>query len=260
MHKKDLPRVSVIMPFYDEHLTTLVRSIHSLIKRSPPELLEEIIVVNDASSKWHLQEDLKTHIEVYGWQNKVKLLMMDERVGLIWSRLAGARYARGDVLLFVDCHIEAGHNYLPPLIEPIAENYRAVVVPTLDIIDKETYEIRPLREQRTVFDWNFHAQRIPLKSEPTNKTELFDTAVMFGAAFAISVKYFWEVNPDSGLIIYGGDQIELSLKINLCNGKLYESPCSRVAHIYRRFPYAKHQEGIDFKARYKILISKVALQ
>lgn len=237
------------MPFYDEHLTTLLRSIHSLMKRSPPELLEEIIVVNDASSKWHLQEDLMTHIEVYGWQNQVKLLLMDERVGLIWSRLAGARYAKGDVLLFVDCHIEAGHNYLPPLIEPIAYDYRAVVVPTLDIIDKKTYAIKPLREGRNVFDWNFRAQRIAFKPETSNQSELLETAVMFGAAFAISMKYFWELQPDSGLKIYGGDQIEMSLKINLCNGKLYESPCSRVAHIYRKFPYAKHQQGTDFKAR-----------
>lgn len=235
------------MPFYDEHLTTLLRSIHSLISRSPPELLEEIVVVNDASSKEHLQEDLKTHIEVYGW-NKVKLLMMNERVGLIWSRLAGARYAKGDVLLFVDCHIEAGHNFLPPLLEPISNDYRSVVVPTLDVIDRRNYEIKPLYEGRTVFDWSLNPQRMSFKEKLSTETVLFETPVMFGAAFAISAKYFWELKPDSGLNIYGGDQIEMSLKINLCHGKLYESPCSRVAHIYRKFPFAKHQQG-DFRAR-----------
>lgn len=246
---KDLPTVSVIIPFYDEHLTTLLRSVHSVINRSPPELLKEVILVNDASTKSSLYEKLKEHIEVQSWKEKIKVLMMTERSGLIWSRLAGARYASGDVLLFLDCHIEAGYNFLPPLIEPIVDNYRAVVIPTLDIIDKNNYEIRPLGEGRTVFDWNFHAQRIPLHKGMKNQSELFKTPMMYGAAFAISTKHFWHLQPDSGLKIYGADQIEMSLKINLCGGILYETPCSRIAHIYRRFPYVKHQKGIDYKAR-----------
>lgn len=249
-HKKDLPSVSIIIPFYDEHLATLLRSVHSLINRSPPEVLKEIILVNDASSNDLLFLELEAHIEFQRWEKKVKLVEMNERSGLIWSRLAGARSATGDVLLFLDCHIEAGHNYLPPLIEPIVDNYRSVVTPTLDIIDKRTYEIRPLDEGRTVFDWSFHAQRIPLHNRELNRSELFETPMMYGAAFAISTKYFWELQPDSGLKIYGGDQLEMSFKINLCGGTLYEAPCSRMGHIYRRFPYAKHQQGIDYKARY----------
>lgn len=244
-----MPSVSVIIPFYDEHFSTLLRTVHSVIKRSPPELLKEIILVNDASTKDSLYDLLQRHIDDNGWSQKVKLLMMTERSGLIWSRLAGARYATGEILLFLDCHVEVGHNYLPPLINPIAYNYRAVVTPTLDIIDKRTYEVRPLGIGRTVFDWNFHAQRIPLKDNEADQIVLFETPVMYGAAFAISTNYFWELQPDSGLNIYGGDQFEMSFKINLCGGILYETPCSRVAHIYRRFPYAKHQNGTDYKAR-----------
>lgn len=249
LYRKDLPKVSVIIPFYDEHLSTLLRSVHSVINRSPPELLKEVILVNDASSKTFLVDEIEAHIYHQKWGNKVKLLTMTERSGLIWSRLAGARYALGDVLIFLDCHIEAGHNFMPPLVDPIVDNYRYVVVPTIDIIDKMNYEIRPLGEGRTVFDWNFHAQRIPLRSDEHNRSSLFETPIMYGAAFAISMKYFWELQPDSGLKIYGGDQLEMSFKVNLCGGTLYETPCSRIAHIYRRFPYSKHQHGIDYKAR-----------
>jgi polypeptide N-acetylgalactosaminyltransferase len=246
-YKKTLPTVSVIINFFDEHLTTLLRSVHSIANRSPPELLKEIILVNDGSTKEALYEDLKTHLDEQPWGKKVVLFMMQERIGVIWSRLAGARYATGDVLLFMDCHIEAGYNFLPPLIDPIASNYRAVVIPTLDIIDKNTYEIKPLGEGRTVFDWNFHAQRIPLPNH--THSNLFKTPMMYGATFAISAKYYWELQPDSGLVIYGGDQLELSFKVNLCGGLMYETPCSRVGHIYRRFPYLKHQNEIDYKAR-----------
>lgn len=221
------------------------------MNRAPLELVKEVILINDASTKASLYEELEAHIEMQSWDGRVKLFTMDQRSGLIWSRLAGARYATGDVLLFLDCHIEAGHNFLPPLLEPIIEDYRAVAIPTLDIIDKKTYEIRPLGEGRTVFDWNFHAQRIPLhhSHNQLNRSDLFKTPIMYGAAFAISTKYFWELQPDSGLNIYGGDQFEMSFKINLCGGTLYETPCSRIAHIYRRFPYVKHLNGTDYKAR-----------
>lgn len=249
LFRKELPTVSVIIPFYDEHLSTLLRSVHSVMNRSPPELLQEIILVNDASTKTYLPDEIEAHIHLQRWEKKVKLLTMTERSGLIWSRLAGARYATGDVLIFLDCHIEAGHNFIPPLLDPIASNYRAVVIPTIDIIDKMNYEIRPLGEGRTVFDWNFHAQRIPLNPNVPDRTTLFETPIMYGAAFAISTRYFWELQPDSGLKIYGGDQLEMSFKVNLCGGVLFETPCSRIAHIYRRFPYSKHQHGIDYKAR-----------
>lgn len=250
-YRRELPTVSIIIPFFDEHLTTLLRTIHSVINRTPPELLKEIVLVNDASTREMLYESLEAHVEAQSWKHKVKLFMMNERSGLIWSRLAGARFATGDVLVFMDCHIEAGYNYLPPLLEPIADDYRAVVIPTLDIIDKRTYEIRPLGEGRTVFDWNFHPQRIPLRNkDEAAQGRIFKTPIMYGAAFAISAKFFWELNPDSGLKIYGGDQFEMSFKVNLCGGTLYEHPCSRVAHIYRRFPYFKHQQnGADYKAR-----------
>lgn len=259
LYKKDLPTVSVIIPFYDEHLSTLLRSIHSVVNRSPPELLKEIVLVNDASTKTSLYEELQKSLESQSWSHKLKIFSMKKRSGLIWSRLAGARYATGDVLLFLDCHIEAGHNFLPPLLDPIVFNYRVVVTPTLDIIDKNSYEIRPLGVGRTVFDWNFHAQRIPLPGNNSKESELFETPILYGAAFAISAKFFWELQPDSGLKIYGGDQLEMSFKINLCGGKLFESPCSRIAHIYRRFPYAKHQNGVDYKARNNKRVAEIWL-
>lgn len=172
------------------------------MNRTPSELLREVILINDASSKNYLEDDLQAFIDNQPWYDKVKIFSMTERSGLLWSRLAGARAASGDVLLFTDCHVEVGYNYLPPLLDPIAENYRAVVIPTLDIIDKITYEVKPLGEGRTVFDWTLHAQRIP--GHKNDNSTLYQTPIMYGAAFAISAKYFWELKPDSGLLIYGG--------------------------------------------------------
>jgi polypeptide N-acetylgalactosaminyltransferase len=248
-YRKYLPKVSVIIPFFDEHVTTILRTVTTVLKRTPPKLLKEIILVNDGSTKGSLHQDLMDYIKHMRWHQKVTILDMDVRAGVIWSRLAGARYASGDVLLFLDCHTEVGYNYLPPLIDPISYNYRAVVTPTLDIIDRNTFEIHELGDGRTIFDWNLHPQRVPLTKNEQESSKPYKTPIMYGAAFAMSAKFFWELKPDAGMIIYGGDQFEMSFKVNLCGGVLLESPCSRVAYIYRRFAYDKHNFDIDYKAR-----------
>ncbi len=55
-YSASLPTVSVIIPFIDEHLATLKRTFHSVLNRSPKEVLKEIILVDDASTKGELSK------------------------------------------------------------------------------------------------------------------------------------------------------------------------------------------------------------
>lgn len=143
---KDLPKVSVIIPFHNEVLSTLTRTIHSIFNRSPPELLKEVILVNDHSDKEHCYGPLEDYIKEHFDSNKIKILVMSRRFGLMAARLAGARSATGDVLLFQDCHTEANVNFLPPLIEPIALDYRTVTCPLIDVISAQDYNYRGLNK------------------------------------------------------------------------------------------------------------------
>jgi len=49
-HMERLPDVSVIITFYNEATRTLLRTIHSIIDKSPPRMLREIILIDDGST------------------------------------------------------------------------------------------------------------------------------------------------------------------------------------------------------------------
>lgn len=54
LYPDNLPRTSVVIVFHNEAWTTLLRTVHSVIDRSPRTLLEEIVLVDDASERGKL--------------------------------------------------------------------------------------------------------------------------------------------------------------------------------------------------------------
>ena len=50
-YPKKLPTASVVIVFFNEGWSTLMRTVHSVINTSPPELLADIILVDDYSTK-----------------------------------------------------------------------------------------------------------------------------------------------------------------------------------------------------------------
>lgn len=135
IYDKDLPRASVIIVFTDEYPSVLLRTVHSVINRTPDNLLREVVLVDDFSQHENLGFPLIEHLRRFG--KKVRLLRAHTRLGLIRAKLSGAKYARGDVVVFLDSHCEANEGWLEPLLQRIKKQRSAVVCPVIDIISVE---------------------------------------------------------------------------------------------------------------------------
>ena len=152
----NLPTASVILVFHNEGWSTLFRTVNSVINRSPPQFLHEVVLVDDKSELEHLHEQLEEELKKI-YYSKVKLVRNGEREGLIRSRNNGALAATGDVVVFLDAHCEVGYNWLPPLLAPIHEDRTSLTVPVIDGIDWNDFSINPVyakgSHSRGLFEW-----------------------------------------------------------------------------------------------------------
>ncbi|CAF3687882.1 unnamed protein product [Rotaria sordida] len=255
---------SIVMCFHNEAWSVLLRSIHSIINRSPSHLLKEIILVDDFSDMDHLKKPLDKYIKHL---KIVSIVRQKKREGLIRSRLAGAALVKGDVIIFLDSHIEVTEGWLEPLLDPISQNRTTVVTPIIETIDDKTFQYNsiPISVISTGgFDWNlqfnWHIISDREKQRRKHHLEPIRTPTMAGGLFAISKSYFYDLGTyDAGMDIWGGENLELSFRIWMCGGTLLISPCSHVGHIFRtRSPY-KWLSDVDVIRKNTVRVAEVWL-
>ncbi|XP_075367382.1 polypeptide N-acetylgalactosaminyltransferase 5 [Mycteria americana] len=260
----DLPTTTIIMCFVDEVWSTLLRSVHSVLSRSPPHLIEEVILVDDFSTKEYLKEKLDKYMSRFP---KVKILHLKERHGLIRARLAGAEIAKGTVLTFLDSHVECNVGWLEPLLERVRLSRAKVACPVIEVIsDKDMSYMTVDNFQRGIFTWpmNFGWRQIPPEVIEKNKikeTDIIRCPVMAGGLFSIDKKYFFELGMyDPGLDVWGGENMEISFKVWMCGGEIEIVPCSRVGHIFRNDnPYSFPKDRVRTVERNLARVAEVWL-
>lgn len=127
-------------------------------------------------------------------------------LGLIRARLAGARIATGDVLIFLDAHCEANEGWCEPLLQRIKESRTSVLVPIIDVIDANDFQYSTngyKSFQVGGFQWNGHFDwvNLPEHEKQRQMRECKDpreicpaySPTMAGGLFAMDRRYFWEV-------------------------------------------------------------------
>ncbi|XP_066530781.1 polypeptide N-acetylgalactosaminyltransferase 12 [Hoplias malabaricus] len=241
---RSLPSTSVVIAFYNEAWSTLLRTVHSVLETSPDLLLKEVILVDDYSDRVHLKQPLEDYIANL---RKVRLIRARKREGLVRARLLGASIATGDVLTFLDCHCECHEGWLEPLLHRIKEEPTAVVCPVIDVIDWNTFQYLGNSGEPQIggFDWRlvFTWHTVPDHEQKRrhSPTDVIRSPTMAGGLFAVSKRYFHYLGTyDTGMEVWGGENLEFSFRIWQCGGSLEIHPCSHVGHIFpKKAPYSR---------------------
>jgi cellulose synthase/poly-beta-1,6-N-acetylglucosamine synthase-like glycosyltransferase len=125
--------LSVVLPCGSEH-DFFERTIQSVFAATPPELLKEIIVVDDNSDP-----PLEPLLTLNKAEYKVKFVRSDVPLGLIDAKHQGALQATGDILVFFDCHVKPALGYWEPFVREITNNPKRVVVPVITSLDIDSW-------------------------------------------------------------------------------------------------------------------------
>ncbi|KAL7032311.1 hypothetical protein ACKWTF_007282 [Chironomus riparius] len=238
-YEQDLPKTSIIIVFHNEAWSVLLRTIWSVINRSRPDLIQEILLIDDASTRSFLMQQLDDYVSKLSVPTKVYRLK--ERLGLVSARLLGARKATGEVLTFLDAHCECNTGWLEPLLKRVKDNPNVVICPVIDIISDDNFSyIKSFDFHWGAFNWELHFRWFMLGDEELKKRQKdvsapFKTPAFAGGLFSINRNYFFEIGSyDQEMKIWGGDNIEMSLRIWQCGGQIEISPCSHVGHLFRK--------------------------
>ncbi|XP_045687755.1 polypeptide N-acetylgalactosaminyltransferase 13 isoform X4 [Phyllostomus hastatus] len=239
VYPDELPNTSVVIVFHNEAWSTLLRTVYSVINRSPHYLLSEVILVDDASERDFLKLTLENYVK--NLDVPVKIIRMEERSGLIRARLRGAAASKGQVITFLDAHCECTFGWLEPLLARIKEDRKTVVCPIIDVISDDTFEYMAGSDMTYGgFNWklNFRWYPVPQREMDRRKgdrTLPVRTPTMAGGLFSIDRNYFEEIGTyDAGMDIWGGENLEMSFRIWQCGGSLEIVTCSHVGHVFRK--------------------------
>uniref|UniRef100_A0A668VG32 Polypeptide N-acetylgalactosaminyltransferase n=1 Tax=Oreochromis aureus TaxID=47969 RepID=A0A668VG32_OREAU len=257
-HIESLPSASVVICFNDEAWSTLLRTVHSVLDTAPKQYLQEVLLVDDLSQQGHLKTGLSEYVSHL---DGVRLIRSTKRLGVGGCRTLGAARAVGEVVVFMDSHCECQKGWLEPLLERIALDRTRVVSPIMDVIDWQTFRYNATQWPiRGVFDWrlDFFWESIPelQDKEPEMAVQPLQSPALGGGVVAIDRHFFQSVGTyDPGMVLWGAEQIELSIRVWSCGGSMEVVPCSRVGHLIRHhLPYRFPDQ--DLLQRNKIRIAE----
>nr|XP_045367680.1 polypeptide N-acetylgalactosaminyltransferase 9 [Camelus bactrianus] len=262
-YSDDLPQISVVFIFVNEALSVILRSVHSVVNHTPSQLLKEVILVDDNSDNVELKLNLDQYVSKR-YPGLVKIVRNSRREGLIRARLQGWKVAVAPVVGFFDAHVEFSTGWAEPALTRIREDRRRIVLPAIDNIKYDTFEVQQYASAAHGYNWGLWCMYISLivllqdrvGRGPGSGTNVqlmccllpARTPAMIGCSFVVDREYFGDIGLlDPGMEVYGGENIELGMRVWQCGGSMEVLPCSRVAHIERtKKPY---NNDIDYYAK-----------
>uniref|UniRef100_A0A3P8UWV6 Polypeptide N-acetylgalactosaminyltransferase n=1 Tax=Cynoglossus semilaevis TaxID=244447 RepID=A0A3P8UWV6_CYNSE len=243
-YPKDLPSLGVVLIYLDEALSVIKRALRSIIDRTPKRLLKEIILVDDNSSNENLKGDLDVYVKSLEQEKptlKVVRVKHKEQLGLAHARASGWRAATAEVVAILDAHIEVHELWAEPLLTQIKADRTVVVSPVFDKVNFDDLKVIQYLPAAHAFDWALWCMYESFTPEyyQLNDSSLPGKSPSVMGIFVADRKFLGEIGVlDEGMKVYGGENVELGIRVWTCGGSVEVVPCSKIAHIERNHkPY-----------------------
>jgi len=211
--------VTIIITARDEKYVN--KTIDDIIDKTSYSKLKEIIVIDDCS-----EEPIK--------HDQARVIRNSQPLGLIYNRHMAATLADTPAIISIDPHCKVSPEWLFPLIVKLIENYKNISVPLTQVLDPEKWETDRKKNigENTRWNWN-----LDFRWGDNISKGSYSPAVA-GHCFAFTKEWFDESDGfDTAMGVWGGENIEFSLKTWLCGGSV-QVVNSRVAHWFKeKFQY-----------------------
>ncbi|KAA8590445.1 probable polypeptide N-acetylgalactosaminyltransferase 8 [Etheostoma spectabile] len=238
-YPEDLPSIGVVLIYLNEALSIIKRAMRSIIDRTPKHLLKEIVLVDDNSSEENLKGDLDLYVKSLEHENpglSIKRVRHNESFGLSHARASGWRASTADVVAILDAHIEVHELWAEPLLTQIKADRTVVTSPVFDKVNFDDLKVIPYQPASHAFDWALWCMYEGFSDE---YYKLQDGSLPGKSPSVMGIlvaerKYLGEIGLlDEGMKVYGGENVELGIRVWTCGGSIEVVPCSRIAHIER---------------------------
>jgi len=223
--------VSIIITALDEPY--LRQTVDTLLQRTPFELIDKILIIDDCSA---------TPIDLA--YPKVQIIRNSERQGLIKARDDAISACSSPYIVSLDAHVKISDGWLPPLLDKLSDGC-SIVVPMTVGLDPLSWSETGRKQGKT--GWRWDLDFFWCRDDGTDETPAFA-----GHCFGLSKEWYHKVGGfDTKMNQWGCENIEFSLRTWLCGGYISLARDSTVAHWFKRkFEYdVSYKELLHNKAR-----------
>lgn len=209
--------MSVVIPTHNEG-QQLLDTVDSVLRGLP--VGGEIVVVDDCSGDG--SADRLAALDLAG----VRVVQPSERLGAAGARNYGAVCARGEVLVFSDAHVRVPPDWSARLLPLLDQPAVGAAAPAVSVMHASTaavgYGFR-WKDPGLNVDW------LGWQGEQPHAVPLLP-----GCFLAIRHALFAQIGGfDNGLMVWGSEDGELSLRVWLLGYECWLVPTLEVAHLFR---------------------------
>lgn len=215
--------ISVVLPCLNE-TTNMINTVRSFCERTPSDVLQEILVVDDGSSP-PLADLIQKEIDE---KCRARVLRHETAQGLMVAKQTGGDAAAGKYIGFFDCHVAPNKGWHKEIIQLLQEKPERLVVPQIGDLNMSSWDQKEHGALTAKCYVTLNADFWWYDDESDYMPAIS------GGLVATSQKWWKESGGyERGMHGWGGENSDQSLRAWLCGGDIRRAKSSIVAHMWR---------------------------